>query len=645
MTLITGTLLSNGITSRWIIFLIEEMIVTAALAIALLLASMLTPYLPSGLLIAGMVILNILISGIGFLVLKTHHGIIRFSELRDIVNILRFGIFQIIAGVTIIYFYGYASVPEKVAYFVAAVNTGFSIIFLIGFRLMVKHTYSVGFDHAKPLEKVLIYGAGDRGMAIEKAIADGDNAKMMVIGFIEDDPNKVGKLLNGKKIFSGNNDSIRNAILQNEIGRIIISASLTTERKKELANICTENSVNISTLPAIQEWISGDLNLSKLREIHLETLLGPDEIPLLSDQTIKELSGAKIMVTGAAGSIGKGICRELCRYPIQQIILVDQSESGLHDALVELKKFNSNIDMRMELANIREVERIERMMERAKPEFIFHTASFNHANTLEKFPAEVVLTNIKGTKIMADTAIKNQVRKFVLVSSAKSVNPTNFHGLSKLMAELYVRQLNQQSKTDFITVRFGNVLGTNYSVDAIFTQQIEAGGPVKVADTEVTRYFMGMADACNLILESCILGKNGDSFLFDMGSPVKLIDIAKQLIQLAGKMPGKPIDIEITGLRAGEKLFEELLTDSEKLLRTNHSRILKIAAIEVDARFITVMQEIIDMADRLDDNLGKRMKEILNGEGGIIQGASLRYIRNSKNAPEDFFTNWKISNQ
>jgi len=622
--------LTRKVTSRWTIFLLEQLLSLSSLFCSYFIGSLLSKdlFIRKDFLVLAMI--NLGISSIGMLIFRTHSGIIRYSEMKDVSTILKFTLFHTIIWITVLLVAWPGLIAADLALAILVINFGLLSLFMIGFRLLVKEVYGMGLKRGKTKDLILIYGAGSRGRATRKALAFDSKKERTVFAFIDDDPAKVGKHISGIDIISGSESSIRSMIEKHGINQLIIATSLSREKISILTSLCAEKAVRISTLPPLQEWVNGEVNLSKLDNLRIESLLGRDEIHLLNENAVKDFSGATIMVTGAAGSIGSEICRQLCRYPLQKLVLLDQSETGLHDIMLEMKEHHESVDIAMELASIRDEHRINMVMQRHKPEFVFHAAAYKHVPILEKFPNEVVLTNIKGTRILADAALKHEVRKFVMISTDKAVNPTNIMGASKRVAEMYVQSRHEENSTQFITTRFGNVLGSNGSVVPLFKKQIEKGGPVTVTHADITRYFMTIPEASSLVLEAAVMGQGGEIFVFDMGEPVKIVDLAKKMIELSGKRPGKDIDIAFTGLRPGEKMYEELFADKENLLSTHHPKIMKARTRAPHPDLELLLSELVDRAEAQGGGLMKFLQEIVPEFHPEITLPNVHFIRSHK---------------
>jgi FlaA1/EpsC-like NDP-sugar epimerase len=366
-------------------------------------------------------------------------------------------------------------------------------------------------------------------------------------------------------------------------------------------------------VPPVSSWINGELSYNQIKKIRIEDLLEREEIRLDDEGIRQELNGKIIMITGASGSIGSELVRQMMKYNPGKLILIDQAESALFDLEVELTARFDFRNFEIAVADICNEVRMEHAFRLFKPQLVYHAAAYKHVPMMENNPSEALFTNIKGTKILADLAVKSGVSKFIMISTDKAVNPTNVMGASKRIAEIYVQSLNRLKSTHFITTRFGNVLGSNGSAVTLFSRQIEQGGPVTVTHPDVIRYFMTIPEACRLVLEAAMMGKGGEIFLFDMGKPVKIVDLAKKMIRLSGLDIDKDIEIKFTGLRPGEKLYEELLNDAENSLPTHHPQIMIGKVREYDRDYVNrEVDELISLFDN-QDNLAivKKMKEIV----------------------------------
>jgi FlaA1/EpsC-like NDP-sugar epimerase len=456
----------------------------------------------------------------------------------------------------------------------------FAVIFmLVAFRLLVKEIYFRAQSKPNPAHRTLIFGAGMMGQITRKVLEQDAKIKTTLVGFIDDSNDKVGKKLEGLPIYSTDSVQLTKIFREKRITQLYIAIDrLTVDRKIVITDLCAPFKIKVNVVPHASQWSGGLFQKNQVREMNIEELLERDEIVLPDDLSKTSYKNAVILVTGAAGSIGSEICRQLIGQGVKKLILLDHAESGLFDLEYELKqKGMAGGVMQMEVASVRDYVRVKKLFVTHQPDIVFHAAAYKHVPLMEKFSCEAVLTNIFGTKVIADLSMLYNVKKFVLVSTDKAVNPTNVMGATKRVSEIYIQSLNDriESNTEFITTRFGNVLGSAGSVVATFKKQIANGGPVTLTHPEITRFFMTIPEAAKLVLEAGKIGKSSDILLFDMGKPVKIIDLATRMIQLAGLVPGKDIAIQYTQLRPGEKMFEELFKDSEEFAPTSHPKILR----------------------------------------------------------------------
>ncbi len=470
---------------------------------------------------------------------------------------------------------------------------------------------------------ILIFGAGSLGITTKNIIELEEYNKMKVVGFIERDVNLIGKTLDGLKIYDSNK-GLEKLLVEKIIHEIIIAdRNLDPDKKIIFSDFCNARNIKITTLPPPEAWKNGIFRVNQLRELTIESLLERDEIQFDNIQSKACFDNSVVLVSGGAGSIGSEICRQIIKYKIERLVLVDQSESGLHGLQMELQDLNDSVDLCLELASIRDKERVEDIFMRYKPDYVFHAAAYKHVPMLEYFSTEAILTNVLGTRILADISINSRVKKFIYISTDKAVNPTNIMGVTKRIAEMYIQSLSEQQKdTQFITTRFGNVLGSIGSVVPIFKNQILRGGPVTITHPDITRYFMTIPEASRLVLEACVMGKGGEIFVFNMGKPIRILDMAKKMIQLAGYTGENEIPIEFTGLRPGEKMYEELFKESETFLPTYHPTIMLAKRSEIDpVNFNYQVGRLIDLAIHHHYALVKR----------IIRSIIPEYIEQSNN--------------
>jgi FlaA1/EpsC-like NDP-sugar epimerase len=420
---------------------------------------------------------------------------------------------------------------------------------------------------------VVIFGAGEAGIISKNSLDKDRSIKYKIVDFIDDDKKIAGKKMEQIPIFHAS--ELDTILTNNEIDLLIVSIqNLPSKRLNEITEVCLKYNVKVLTVPPVSKWINGELSFKQIKSVQIEDLLSRTEIKLEEKKTSHLLAGKTILITGAAGSIGSEIVRQVVKYNPKQVILVDQAESPLYEIEFEVNQKRTGKICEVIIGDIRSKERMNHVFNTFKPEVVYHAAAYKHVPLMESNPSEAILTNVLGTKIIADLAVEYNVKRFVMVSTDKAVNPTNIMGASKRIAEIYIQSLNENTSTDFITTRFGNVLGSNGSVIPLFKKQIDQGGPVTVTDPNITRYFMTITEACQLVLEAGTIGNGGEIYVFDMGKSVKIVDLAKKMIKLSGLELGKDIQIVFSGLRPGEKLYEELLNNKENTLPTQNEQIM-----------------------------------------------------------------------
>jgi FlaA1/EpsC-like NDP-sugar epimerase len=567
------------ILPRWVIILIDLVIIAFSTVLGYLLrfnfdlAEILTHNFYEGL------ALHVSSSLLAILITRNYRGIVRYTGVQDGVRIFYMLFLNLVFINTVNFFYYYNNLENVIPYSVVLISFLAAFLFLFNYRLLIKYVFSFYNRGSIKNSHVLIYGAGQTGM-ITKHVIDSSRSSR-VVGFLEDDRNKIGKVLNGSRIYSASPSTLESQLLKLDVDDVIITVkNLSTELKNDIVDICLKNEVKVRVVPPVEKWIKGELSLNQIKEIHIEDLLEREAIKLDNPHISNQVYGKTICITGAAGSIGSELVRQIIHYRPKNLILIDQAESPLFEIDREIRALEIDVKVVAYLADISNADRIDSILNGHKPSMIFHAAAYKHVPMMENNPSEAVVCNILGTKTLADLAVRHKVEKFVMISTDKAVNPTNVMGCSKRIAEIYVQSLNNhldninREHTSFVTTRFGNVLGSNGSVIPIFKKQIDQGGPITVTHPEVTRYFMTIPEACQLVLEAGIMGKGGEIFLFDMGQSVKILDLAKKMILLSGLVPNKDIDIVFTGLRDGEKLFEELLNQKENTIPTHHEKIM-----------------------------------------------------------------------
>lgn len=571
------------------------------------------------------IVLFVLLSFIGTKVFYTYAGILRYSSFVDL---QRVGYANVMSGAIVLtVHYWMSNYPE--VYFkhlaVREIVTMFTLATLLQWavRILVKNVFDVLTSSKRSL-RVLIFGAMSGGVGLAKNIRSQKPSRYKVKGFITHDGRYRHNRLLGEKVYSMDDDLVE-VIRENHIEGIIVSPFRTNDFRdqQELQDMLIENGVKIFMAQNAQEWINIEtseytdkpeeapaLEGIRLQEVSVEDLLPRAEIAVDMDSVRQELKGKRVLITGAAGSIGSELVRQVAEYKPAIMILIDQAETPEHDIRLMMAKDYPEIRSETIVTSICKKERMERIFADYMPDYIFHAAAYKHVPMMENNPTEAVQNNIMGTKIVADLAVKYKSKKFVMVSTDKAVNPTNVMGCSKRICEIYVQALNKVSNTQFVTTRFGNVLGSNGSVIPLFQEQIKHGGPVTVTHPNIIRYFMLIPEACKLVLEAGTKGKGGEIFVFDMGKPVKIADLAQRMIKLSG---AKNIRIQYTGLRAGEKLYEEMLNEKENTKPSFHEKIRIAQVREYDYKQVSKdIDELIRLSGQFDDLATvKKMKEIV----------------------------------
>ena len=556
---------------------------------------------------------------ISFLITSSYSGILRHTGISDVIRILKSGVISLsilIVTNLAIGFNGDGSI-FYVSYSIIILHFLLSIFWLVGTRVFIKLAYlELTKQYATESIPVIIYGAGSAGLLTKNALVKDRSARYNIVAFIDDNPSKISKRIEGVPVLNQYRALRGSYINRHEIKQLIIAIDgITPVKKKKIIEAGLDLNLDVKVIPPIGNWINGQLSTKQLRRVKIEELLERDTIKLDNKNIEREISNKIVMVTGAAGSIGAEISRQVLNYSPKRLIIIDQAETPTFDLQFEIhnsKEF-SQYQNKIEfiVASVKDKFRMDKIISLYRPDIIYHAAAYKHVPLMEDNPYEALMVNIFGTKTMADLAKKYEVEKFVMVSTDKAVNPTNIMGASKRIAEIYIQSLSN-GKTKFITTRFGNVLGSNGSVVPIFRKQIDQGGPVTITHKEITRYFMTIREACNLVLEAGAMGNGSDIFVFDMGQPVKIYDMAKKMIKLLGYSEGQ-IEINEIGLRPGEKLYEELLNNSENTLPTHHPKILRA---EVNALTNNQINNyLVDLSSLIVESneysLVSKMKEIV----------------------------------
>jgi len=553
-----------------------------------------------------------------FVSTKSYTGIIRYTSTQDAVRIF----FAVAISTFLI-------LSLEGVYFIALgkhfLKPGVIIIdafilttLLSGFRITFKLLYN---QYAPSMistarKEVIIYGAGEAGIIAKRSFEQNTKYSRKVIAFIDDNPKLHGKSVEGIRIYPSNLNLERIITSRKSVELVIAINNLSPSRKKKIIETCLQYAIKVKTIPPVSAWINGEFSPQSVKSVRIQDLLEREPIELSITKIKKELKGEIILITGAAGSIGSEIARQCLTFKPKKLVLLDQGETPLYELDHE---FNRAENVEVVIANVCNNARIDKVFQHFKPAYVFHAAAYKHVPLMEDNPYEAINTNVFGTQNVANIAVKYKVKKFVFVSTDKAVNPTNIMGASKRIAEIYIQSLNSKLKLDsdnhtkFVTTRFGNVLGSNGSVIPLFRKQIENGGPLTVTHPEITRYFMTIPEACQLVLEAGVMGKGGEIYIFDMGESVKIVDLARKMIKLSGLKEDEDIEIKYTGLRPGEKLKEELLNDQENTIGTHNPKIMVAQVSEYN--YLEVNELINDMYQERDNlknsHLVRTMKAIV----------------------------------
>ncbi len=571
---------------RWVILMIDILMVVFCYYLSNFVITSFSGKFSIELMVKKSIIVTI-VYYFSFLYFKTYRGIIRQTGFRDAWSIFKavavaWFVLMLIAAFIRPNYTDNDSIGQyfRLSYAVLFTHAFFTTVCLVAARVLYKNIYEMFFFGGRQVERVLIFGAGNMGTTTLNLLRNDVRKKVKVVAFADDNPSRIGKLINGYKILDQkelNAEYVRGL----KIDSIIIALDDNNkDRLSRISSLIEPLPVKLKIMPTSAKMLSGKVATRQLRTLKIDDLLGREAIKL-ENPVIHEMFREKIiLVTGGAGSIGSELVRQIGFTDFDKLIVIDQAESALYDIQQELKG-NCHKDVLFIVGNVRDRQFMDTVFEQFRPQIVFHAAAYKHVPLMEQNPYESILTNVWGSKNLADMADKYGVEKFVMVSTDKAVNPTNVMGATKRVAEIYVSGLSRRSKTNFIVTRFGNVLGSNGSVIPLFEKQLKKGGPLTVTHQDITRYFMTIPEACQLVQEAAVMGKGGEIYVFDMGQPVKIMDLAIRMIRLKGFNYPEDIGIEVTGLRPGEKIYEELLADNENTTKTHHEKIM-IARVNTD---------------------------------------------------------------
>jgi FlaA1/EpsC-like NDP-sugar epimerase len=604
-----------SILPRWIIVALDLSLVSLGYFLSAFLRFNLSTDLSVAYYDKWIFIVHILIYFLAIQIFKAHVGIIRYTHKQDAFTVFKTVLF--------------ATSVLGIVNYIIFVNSGnflfpFSILiisfflttsFLLGYRFLVKELFDYGLSSFTYKKSLVIYGAGMAGRITAQVINENKNSGYVLKAFLDDNPKMTNNRIHGRPVlFPG--DSLSSLFQGHKIDELIIAVqNIPPLRKRWIIEECLKLSITVREVPNVDKWVGGHLSVKQIKDVPIEDLLGRKTIDIASKNAINQLSGKVVLVTGAAGSIGSELSIQLVSCGVLKLILLDQAESDLYDLDNELNsKFKVVNNVELIISDVTNKTSIEEVFKKHHPEIVFHAAAYKHVPLMENMPFEAIGTNILGTKTLADLAVRYDVKKFVLISTDKAVNPTNIMGATKRAAEMYVQSLSfEYGSTEFITTRFGNVLGSNGSVIPLFRRQIKKGGPITITHPEITRFFMTIPEACALVLEAEAMGKGGEIFVFDMGESIKILDLAKKMIKLAGLELGKDIDVKFTGLRPGEKLYEEVLSDNESAKETHHPKILIAEVQENDFEKVNLMILSINksLTERNELEMVRKLKRLV----------------------------------
>ena len=594
--------------NRWIIFLIDLFLSVFSTVTSLALVSYILDWNYTDQIILTVFLASLFCSPASFLVCQTYKGIIRHSAFTETGRIAMSSSLKVATILPVLLFTtGLLSFRGFLLGSVVDFFLTFFILTIFRAFLITLYTFMVSSIASNRKDKLFIFGHEDSSPALLNDSFLRENSSYQVEGFLRFGQRVSMRIGLYKVYFITDQEEFSRWVNRYNIKAILFTDyKAVKEESERLVRFCEKEKVRMLLLPSLDELKGGKLKMRALPEVRIEDLLGREEIRINMEEIAGSLKGKVVLVTGAAGSIGSELCRQLCHFGLKQLVLFDSAETPMHNIRLELEEKFPDVEFTPVMGDIRMIHRVESIYQRFRPHIVFHAAAYKHVPLMEENPCEAVHTN--GTRNVADMAVKYDVDKFIMVSTDKAVNPTNVMGASKRLAEMYVQSLSiaiskgrQSGKTRFITTRFGNVLGSNGSVIPRFREQLAKGGPLTVTHPDIIRYFMTIPEACRLVLEAAFMGKGNEIFVFDMGTPVKIADLARRMIELAGLIPGEDIEIKYTGLRPGEKLYEELLATKENTLPTENEKIYRAQVREYDYEDIcTLMSPLIDLAIKVD---------------------------------------------
>ena len=596
--------------NRWIIFLIDLFLSVFSTVTSLALVSYILDWNYTDQIILTVFLASLFCSTASFLVCQTYKGIIRHSAFTETGRIAMSSSLKVATILPVLLFTtGLLSFRGFLLGSVVDFFLTFFILTIFRAFLITLYTFMVSSIASNRKDKLFIFGHEDSSPALLNDSFLRENSSYQVEGFLRFGQRVSMRIGLYKVYFITDQEEFSRLVNRYNIKAILFTGyKAVKEESERLVRFCEKEKVRMLLLPSLDELQGGKLKMRALPEVRIEDLLGREEIRINMEEIAGSLKGKVVLVTGAAGSIGSELCRQLCHFGLKQLVLFDSAETPMHNIRLELEEKFPDVEFTPVMGDIRMIHRVESIYQRFRPHIVFHAAAYKHVPLMEENPCEAVHTNVYGTRNVADMAVKYDVDKFIMVSTDKAVNPTNVMGASKRLAEMYVQSLSiaiskgrQSGKTRFITTRFGNVLGSNGSVIPRFREQLAKGGPLTVTHPDIIRYFMTIPEACRLVLEAAFMGKGNEIFVFDMGTPVKIADLARRMIELAGLIPGEDIEIKYTGLRPGEKLYEELLATKENTLPTENEKIYRAQVREYDYEDIcTLMSPLIDLAIKVD---------------------------------------------